>query len=134
MAAWYQYVLCKLLSVPGLALLSRLSFFFIHFLSYIYNQFPARRRSNCRGPKSRLGRQAMSSSSAPPATLPPGAYDSQAKSLYASCVPVTFFATIAVLLRFYAKRLAKSYVWWDDWLIVVALVRRTTLTDRALIR
>lgn len=50
----------------------------------------------------------------------------QTRSLYASCIPVTIFATMAVRLRFYAKRLAKSYAWWDDWLIVVALVRRTT--------
>jgi len=63
---------------------------------------------------------------APSDELPSGAYDTQTRSLYASCIPVTIFATMAVLFRFYAKRLAKSYVWWDDWLIVVALVRRTT--------
>ena len=31
-------------------------------------------------------------------------------------------AVIAVSLRFVSRRLVRSYLWWDDWLMVLALV------------
>ena len=58
-------------------------------------------------------------------------------NVYAACIVVTAAATIAVALRLLCRRLAKAYLWWDDWIIIAALVslkcqskiRRTALTE-----
>ena len=39
--------------------------------------------------------------------------------IYITLIPLS---VIAVLLRFLSRRLAKTRLWWDDWLAVVALV------------
>lgn len=44
-------------------------------------------------------------------------------NIYAACIIVTVAATIAVALRLLCRRLAKAYLWWDDWIIIAALVR-----------
>lgn len=33
------------------------------------------------------------------------------------------FAAIAVVLRFVCRWISKNKFWWDDWLVVLALVR-----------
>ena len=43
-------------------------------------------------------------------------------NIYAACIIVTVAATIAVALRLLCRRLAKAHLWWDDWIIIVALV------------
>lgn len=43
-------------------------------------------------------------------------------NIYAACIVVTVAATIAVALRLLCRRLAKAYLWWDDWIIIAALV------------
>lgn len=43
-------------------------------------------------------------------------------NIYAACIVVTLAATSAVALRLLCRRLAKAYLWWDDWIIVAALV------------
>lgn len=57
-------------------------------------------------------------------------------NIYAACIVVTIAATIAVALRLLCRRLAQAYLWWDDWMIIAALVsvqcceeRITALTE-----
>ena len=55
---------------------------------------------------------------------------SMAVDLYANRQPlvigVNIFLTIAAIsavgLRFLSRKLSRSFIWWDDWLIVAALV------------
>ena len=47
---------------------------------------------------------------------------SQRSSLYAALFITYGFATIAVVLRFVARRLRHLSLWYDDWLCVVAWV------------
>ncbi|KAF6225737.1 hypothetical protein HO133_009739 [Letharia lupina] len=47
-------------------------------------------------------------------------------NIYAACIVVTLAATSAVALRLLCRRLAKAYLWWDDWMIVAALTRGST--------
>ncbi len=44
--------------------------------------------------------------------------------LYASIVTTYSLAAVTVLLRFVSRRLKRCPLWWDDWLILVALVWR----------
>ena len=44
---------------------------------------------------------------------------------YASGIVTFAVASLAVLLRFVARRLKKLNWWYDDWFIVAALVRTT---------
>lgn len=44
--------------------------------------------------------------------------------MYALATVLTLLATIAVLLRFYARKIKNARIEWDDYLIVFALVRR----------
>lgn len=43
-------------------------------------------------------------------------------NIFAACIVVTVAATIAVALRLLCRRLAKAYLWWDDWIVIAALV------------
>ena len=61
-------------------------------------------------------------------------------NIYAACIIVTVAATIAVGLRLVCRRLSKAYIWWDDWIIIAALVSGkchkecvTALTDMRLL-
>lgn len=38
-------------------------------------------------------------------------------------------AVIAITLRFTARRLTHAAFWWDDWLMIPAIVRRATSAD-----
>lgn len=42
--------------------------------------------------------------------------------LYSFAVVFTFLPTIAVILRFYARRKKRTPLQWDDWLVVFALL------------
>ena len=44
----------------------------------------------------------------------------QIRGIFIALIPLS---VVAVLLRFVSRRLARSRLWWDDWLTVVALVR-----------
>ena len=44
--------------------------------------------------------------------------------MYALATVLTLLATIAVLLRFCARKIKNARIEWDDYLIVFALVRR----------
>ena len=56
---------------------------------------------------------------------PPGIdlSETQVPRLLAVTFATFALATIAVVLRFVSRRLVHTYLWWDDWLIVVAWVR-----------
>ena len=41
-------------------------------------------------------------------------------------------ALVAVTLRFISRRLARVHHWWDDWLVMVALVSYTLVQERIL--
>lgn len=41
---------------------------------------------------------------------------------YAVGIVTYVFAVVAVLLRFWARRLMKAQIWVDDWIVAVALV------------
>ena len=55
---------------------------------------------------------------------PPGLdiYESQQPSIYAATFISWGLAVIAVVLRFTARKISKANFWWDDWLMIVALV------------
>ena len=43
--------------------------------------------------------------------------------MYALATVLSILATVAVILRFYARRIKKVHLSWDDYLVVLALVR-----------
>ena len=43
--------------------------------------------------------------------------------MYALASVLTLLAIVAVLLRLYARKIRKAILTWDDYLIIVALVR-----------
>ena len=63
-----------------------------------------------------------------PALLPP--MESRVPSLYGPTITLVVLATLAVALRFTARKLSGSRYWWDDWILVLALVSLTV--DRCL--
>ena len=52
----------------------------------------------------------------------PDLSESYRPSLYAAAIITWILALIAVALRFTARRLTHLHLWYDDWLVVVALV------------
>lgn len=50
-------------------------------------------------------------------------HESQASKLYGVTISLVVAATFAVALRLVARRLSAAKYWWDDWMLVVALVR-----------
>ena len=48
--------------------------------------------------------------------------DESPGKMYALAIVLSILATVAVVLRFYARRLKKVSLSWDDYLIVLALV------------
>lgn len=49
-------------------------------------------------------------------------YETRAPVLYGGTISLQVLSTLVVILRFVARRVAKAGLWWDDWLIVPALV------------
>lgn len=49
--------------------------------------------------------------------------------MYALATVLTVLATVAVILRFYARRVKKVCPSWDDYLIVLALVNSPCILD-----
>lgn len=61
------------------------------------------------------------------ATLPPppaglDIYESKVPDMYGAMISTYILAFAAVGLRFYARRLCRQPLWWDDWLIVLSLI------------
>ena len=54
------------------------------------------------------------------------AHESRTAKVYSDTISLVALATIAVVLRFVARKIAGSKLWWDDWILVVALVRKIT--------
>lgn len=50
-------------------------------------------------------------------------YQSRAPVLYGGTISLQILSTFVVALRFIARRVSKAGLWWDDWVIVPALVR-----------
>ena len=48
--------------------------------------------------------------------------DESPGKMYALAAVLSILATVAVVLRFYARRIKKVSLSWDDYLIVLALV------------
>lgn len=44
--------------------------------------------------------------------------------LIRTCCAMIALSATAVTLRFLSRRLSKVSLWWDDWLILIALVSR----------
>lgn len=44
--------------------------------------------------------------------------------IYAALAVCHTLACVAVALRIYSRRLKAQPLWWDDWLVVIALVRQ----------
>lgn len=42
--------------------------------------------------------------------------------VYAGTLTLLLVATICVALRFFARRLSSATFWWDDWILLLALV------------
>lgn len=49
-------------------------------------------------------------------------------NLYAGLIITYVLALVAVVLRLFARRLKKLPLWFDDWFIVAALVRRPLMS------
>ena len=47
---------------------------------------------------------------------------SRVPAIYAAVITVSVLCTIAVALRFLCRRLVKAVLWWDDWIILAALL------------
>lgn len=43
--------------------------------------------------------------------------------IYGSMITLTVIAIIAVILRLFARKISKASFWWDDWTIIIALVK-----------
>ncbi len=52
-------------------------------------------------------------------------HQSRVPEVYGGTITLTVLATLAVAARLVARRLSVAKYWWDDLLIVFALVRRT---------
>ena len=50
-------------------------------------------------------------------------------SIYAAAIITYIVAATAVGLRFIARRLTHAKLWYDDWLVVVALVTHLDLAE-----
>ena len=48
--------------------------------------------------------------------------DSKQSEIYGASCGVFLLILIVVALRFYSRKVAKAELWWDDWLIAVALL------------
>jgi hypothetical protein len=51
-------------------------------------------------------------------------HQSRTAKVYSDTISLVALATIAVALRFVARKMAGSKLWWDDWILVIALVRK----------
>lgn len=51
-------------------------------------------------------------------------YQSRVSGIYGGTVPLMVLATIAVAARLVARKLSVAKYWWDDLLVVLALVRK----------
>lgn len=59
----------------------------------------------------------------PPTNLSPSFLaQSRVPAIYAAVITVSVLCTIAVALRFLCRRFVKATLWWDDWIILVALL------------
>lgn len=47
---------------------------------------------------------------------------SRAPATYAIVITVSVLCAVAVALRFLCRRLVKAVLWWDDWIILAALI------------
>ena len=48
--------------------------------------------------------------------------DSKQPDIYGAISTVYSVAVLAVVLRLPARRLSKASYWWDDWIIIIAMV------------
>ena len=58
----------------------------------------------------------------PPGLLPAFLAQSRVGAIYTAVITVSIAATIAVALRFVSRRKERAHLWWDDWIILAALV------------
>lgn len=49
-------------------------------------------------------------------------HDNRGPDMIVSTVICIALASVAVVLRFYARRLSKAQLWFDDYMMIVALV------------
>lgn len=57
-------------------------------------------------------------------------YQTRVPDLYAATITLAILQTIAVVARFAARKISAANFWWDDYTIVVALVRCAALFSR----
>lgn len=53
-------------------------------------------------------------------------YQTRVPDLYAATITLAVLQTIAVVARFAARKISAAKFWWDDYTILLALVRYTT--------
>ena len=56
-------------------------------------------------------------------------YEDKQANAYAATFITWGLAITAVVLRFTARRLSRVKYWWDDWLMLIALVRRDSFAS-----
>ena len=49
-------------------------------------------------------------------------YKNHAAEVWGETITLTVAATIAVILRFIARKISPASFWWDDWTIIISLV------------
>lgn len=55
---------------------------------------------------------------------------SRETALFGGTISLVALATIAVALRMYARSITKARYWWDDWVLILALVNIQILPQR----
>lgn len=53
-------------------------------------------------------------------------YESRSSAVYGGTISLLVAATFAVALRLLARGISAAKYWWDDWILVLALVRTDT--------
>lgn len=53
-------------------------------------------------------------------------YQTRVPDLYAATISLAVLQTIAVVARLAARKISAANLWWDDYTILLALVRHTT--------
>lgn len=54
-------------------------------------------------------------------------HESRVSDVYGATISLVVAATFAVALRLTARKISAAKYWWDDWILVLALVRTEPL-------
>lgn len=50
-------------------------------------------------------------------------FQTRTSQIYGGTISLIVLAILAVALRLYARSITRAKLWWDDWILVLALVK-----------